>query len=97
MSEEDLSEGGHVSKEASQGVAGDLGEGVVGGSEDSERSEVADGLLGKPGSLDCSHEGGEPGVRGQGVEHVLGGSAAAVATMRGGVSNIISVEEIGYR
>ena len=97
MSEEDLSEGGNVSKEASQGVAGDLGEGVVGGSEDSERSEVADGLLCEPCGLDCSHEGREPGVGGQGVEHVLGGSAAPVATMRRGVSNIISVEEIGYR
>ena len=97
MSEEDLSEGGHVSKEASQGVAGDLGEGVVGGSEDSERSQVTDGLLCQPCGLDCSHQGGEPGVGGQGVEHVLGRSAAAVATMRGGLSNIISVEEIGYR
>ena len=92
VSEKDLGEGGDVTQQAVQGVLGDLGEGVVGWSEDSERSEVGDGLLGEPGGGDGSHQGGELGVGGESVEHVLGGLAAAVARERRSVRVVLRVK-----
>ena len=79
MPEEDLGEGGHISQQAVQGLLGDLGESVISWSEDCERSEVGDGLLSQSGGRHRGHQGGELGVGGERVEHVLRGAAAAVA------------------
>ena len=60
--EQDLGQGGDVLQQAGQGIARDLGEGLVSWGKYGERSQVVDGLLCQSGSCDGGDQGGEPRV-----------------------------------
>ena len=74
MSQEDVGQSSLVlaGQQAAQGIVVDLGEGVVGGSEESEGSEVSQGLLGDVGGHQGGQQGGELLVSSQGRHQAAG-------------------------